>query len=72
MIHATCHTADNVSCIEFDATPGGPNLGTFACVVDGPDAVAWLETKKLPRTKRPSMISNILALPGEIGPLFQP
>lgn len=21
MIHATCHTADNVSCIEFDATP---------------------------------------------------
>src|SRR6478752_5110123 len=21
MIHATCHTADNVRCIEFDATP---------------------------------------------------
>jgi hypothetical protein len=21
MIHATCHTADNVHCIEFDATP---------------------------------------------------
>jgi len=21
MIHATCHTADNVVCLEFDATP---------------------------------------------------
>jgi hypothetical protein len=21
MIHATCHTADNVRCLEFDATP---------------------------------------------------
>jgi len=21
MIHATCHTADNVRCVEFDATP---------------------------------------------------
>jgi hypothetical protein len=21
MIHATCHTADNIVCIEFDATP---------------------------------------------------
>jgi hypothetical protein len=31
MIHATCHTADNVVCLEFDATPwfseaGAPSI----------------------------------------------
>jgi hypothetical protein len=94
MIQATCHTADNVRCIEFDATPWfseadassiidlaqrgwastaiadslerrrgyehlhdlveyaakrlqsesleDPTWETFECVVDGPEAVAWL------------------------------
>lgn len=98
MIHATCHTAANVRCIEFDATPWfneadapsiidlaqrgwvstaiadflerrrgyerlhdlveyaakrlqpesleDPTWETFECVVDGPDAVAWLEKNR--------------------------
>jgi hypothetical protein len=98
MIHATCHTADNVRCIEFDATPWfneadapsiidlaqrgwvstaiadflerrrgyerlhdlveyaakrlqpesleDPTWETFECVVDRPDAVAWLEKSR--------------------------
>ena len=98
MIHATCHTADNVRCIEFDATPWfneadapsiidlaqqgwtstaiaeslehrrgyeglhdlveyaakrlqpdtieDPAWETFACVVDEPEAVAWLEKNR--------------------------
>ena len=98
MIHATCHTADNVHCIEFDATPWfsgadapsiidlarrgwastaiadslerrrgyerlhdlveyaakrlqpdsleDPAWETFECVVDAPEAVAWLEKNR--------------------------
>ena len=98
MIHATCHTADNVVCLEFDATPWfseadapsivdlaqrgwsstaiadslerrrgyerlhdlvayaaerlqpesleDPTWETFECVVDGPDALAWLEKNR--------------------------
>mgnify|MGYP001101956608 FL=1 len=98
MIHATCHTVDNVCCIEFDATPWfseadapsivdlarrgwastaiadslerrrgyeplhdlveyaakrlkpesleDPTWETFECVVDGPEAVAWLEKNR--------------------------
>jgi hypothetical protein len=97
MIHATCHTADNVHCIEFDATPWfsgadapsiidlaqrgwastaiadslegrgyerlhnlveyaakrlqsesleDPTWETFECLVDGPEAVAWLEKNR--------------------------
>jgi hypothetical protein len=98
MIHATCHTADNVVCLEFDATPWfseadalriidlarrdwtnaaiaeslerrrgyerlhdlveyaakrlqaesleDPTWETFECVVDGPEALAWLETNR--------------------------
>jgi hypothetical protein len=98
MIHATCHTADNAHCIEFDATPWfsgadapsiidlaqrgwagtaiadslerrqgyerlhnlveyaakrlqsesleDPTWETFECVVDGPEAVAWLENNR--------------------------
>jgi hypothetical protein len=98
MIHATCHTADNVRCLEFDATPWfseadvpsivdlaqrgwaspaiadslerrrgyeglhdlveyaakrlqpdsleDPAWETFECVVDAPEAVAWLEKNR--------------------------
>jgi len=98
MIHATCHTADNVRCIEFDATPWfseadapsiidlaqrgwastaiaeslerrrgyerlhelveyaverlqpesleDPTWETFECIVDEPDALAWLEKNR--------------------------
>lgn len=98
MIHATCHTADNVICLEFDATPWfseadalgiidlarrewtsvaiaeslehrrgyerlhslmeyaakrlqeesleDPTWETFECVVDGPEALAWLEKNR--------------------------
>ncbi|RZM99331.1 hypothetical protein CWO91_36070 [Bradyrhizobium genosp. SA-3] len=105
MIHATCHTADNVRCIEFDATPWfneadapsiidlaqrgwastaiadslegrrgyerlhdlveyaakrlqsesleDPTWETFECVVDGPEAVAWLEKN------RPDVVTRI-------------
>jgi hypothetical protein len=105
MIHAICHTADNVCCIEFDATPwfseaGDPSIidlaqrgwastaiadslerrrgyerlhdlveyaakrlqsesledptwETFECVVDGPEAVAWLEKN------RPDVVTRI-------------
>ena len=105
MIHATCHTADNVRCIEFDATPWfseadapsiidlarrgwtsptiaeslehrrgyeglhdlveyavkrlqsesleDPTWETFECVVDGPEAVAWLEKN------RPNVVARI-------------
>jgi hypothetical protein len=104
MIHATCHTADNVRCIEFDATPwfseaGVPSIidlaqrgwasraiadslegrrgyerlhdlveyaakrpqsesledptETFQCIVDGPEAVAWLEKN------RPEIVARI-------------
>ena len=105
MIHATCHTADNVHCIEFDATPWfseadassvidlaqrgwastaiadslerrrgyerlhdlveyaakrlqsesleDPTWETFECVVDGPEAVAWLEKN------RPDVVARI-------------
>lgn len=101
MIRATCHTADNVRCIEFDATPWfseanapsiqrgwastaiadslesrrgyerlhdlveyaakrlqpesleDPTWETFECVVDGPEAVAWLEKN------RPDVVARI-------------
>ena len=100
MIHATCHTADNVHCIEFDATPWfsgadapsqrgwastaiadslerrqgyerlhnlveyaakrlqsesleDPTWETFECVVDGSEAVAWLEKN------RPDIVARI-------------
>jgi hypothetical protein len=105
MIHATCHTADNVVCLEFDATPwfseadalriidlakhewssaavaeslerrqGYERLhdlieyaaerlqpesledlswNTFECIVDGPDAMAWLEKN------RPDVLARI-------------
>ncbi len=98
MIHATCHTADNAVCLEFDATPwfseadalgiidlarrewtsaaiaeslerrrgyeglhslmeyaakrlqeeslDDPTWETFECVVDGPEALAWLEKNR--------------------------
>jgi hypothetical protein len=98
MIHATCHTADNVVCLEFDATPwfseaGAPSIidlaqhgwsgaaiaeslerrrgyerlhdlieyaakrlqpesledltwNTFECIVNGPEAMAWLEKNR--------------------------
>ena len=98
MIHATCHTADNVLCLEFDATPWfneaaapsiidlarkgwtsvaiaeslerrpgyarlhdlveyaaqrlqaesleDPTWNTFECIVDGSEAVAWLEKNR--------------------------
>jgi prophage antirepressor-like protein len=105
MIRATCHTADNVHCIEFDATPWfsgadapsiidlaqrgwastaiadslerrrgyerlhdlveyaakrlqsesleDPTWETFECVVDGPEAMAWLEKN------RPDVVARI-------------
>jgi hypothetical protein len=105
MIHATCHTADNVVCLEFDATPwfseaGAPSIidlaqhgwtgtaiaeslerrqgyerlhdlieyaakrlqpesledltwNTFECIVDGPEAMAWLEKN------RPDVVARI-------------
>ena len=105
MIHATYHTADNVRCIEFDATPWfsaadapsiihlaqrgwastaiadslehrrgyerlhelveyaakrlqsesleDPTWETFACVVDGREAVAWL------KKNRPEIMTGI-------------
>ena len=99
MIHATCHTADNAVCLEFDATPWfseadapsivdlaqrgwsstaiadslerrrgyerlhdlveyaakrmDPTWETFECVVDGPEAVAWLEKN------RPNVVARI-------------
>lgn len=111
MIHATCHTADNIVCFEFDATPwfseaeppsiiGLAQRGwssatiaeslehrrgyerlhdliqyaaqrlqpesledlawdTFECVVDGPEAMAWLEKN------RPDVVARI---PGERRP----
>ena len=98
MIRAACHTADNVRCLEFDATPWfseadvpsivdlaqrgwastaiadalerrrgyeglhdlvehaakrlqsdsleDPALETFECVVDAPEAVAWLDKNR--------------------------
>jgi hypothetical protein len=98
MIHATCHTADNIVCLEFDATPwfseaDAPSIidlarhewtsaaiaeslerrrgyerlhdlieyaakrlqaesledlswNTFECIVDGPEAIAWLEKNR--------------------------
>jgi hypothetical protein len=98
MIHATCHTADNVLCFEFDASPWfsdadatsiidlaqrgwastaiaeslegrrgyerlhelvayaaerlqpesleDPTWETFECIVDGPEALAWLEKNR--------------------------
>ena len=105
MIHATCHTADNVVCLEFDATPWfseadrssivdlaqrgwsstaiaeslerrrgyerlhelveyaaerlqpesleDPGWETFECIVDGPEALAWLEKN------RPDVVAGI-------------
>jgi hypothetical protein len=105
MIHATCHTADNVVCLEFDATPwfneaDAPSIvnlakhewssaavadslerrqgyerlhdlieyaakrlqpdsledlswNTFECIVDGPEAMAWLENT------RPDVVARI-------------
>jgi hypothetical protein len=105
MIHATCHTADNVVCLEFDATPWfseadapsiidlarrewtsaaiaeslerrrgyerlhdlfeyaakrlqeesleDPTWETFECIVDGPEALAWLEKN------RPDVVARI-------------
>ena len=105
MIHATCHTADNVLCLEFDATPWfsesdalsivdlarrgwastaiaeslerrrgyeclhdlveyaatrlqpesleDPTWQTFECIVDGPEAVAWL------KKNRPDVVAKI-------------
>jgi len=105
MIRATCHTADNAYCVEFDATPwfseaGAPSIvdlaqrgwssaaiaeslegrpgyerlhdliqyaakrlqpesvedltwNTFECIVDRPEAVAWLETN------RPDVVAGI-------------
>lgn len=105
MIHAICHTADNVLCFEFDATPWfsaadapsiidlaqrrwagtaiaeslerrqgyerlhdlleyaakrlqldsleDPTWETFECVVDGPEAVAWL------KKNRPDVVARI-------------
>jgi hypothetical protein len=105
MIHATCHTADNVVCLEFDATPWfseadapsiidlarrewtspaiaeslerrqgyerlhnlmeyaakrlqgesleDPTWETFECIVDGPEALAWLEKN------RPEVVARI-------------
>ena len=105
MIHATCHTADNVLCLEFDATPWfseaaalsiidlarkgwtsvaiaeslerrpgyarlhelveyaakrlqaesleDPSWNTFECIVDGSEAVAWLEKN------RPDVVAGI-------------
>ena len=105
MIHATCHTADNVVCLEFDATPWfseagapiiidlaqhewtgaaiaeslerrrgyerlhdlveyaarrlqsesleDPTWETFECVVDGPEAMAWLAKN------RPDVVARI-------------
>ena len=105
MIHATCHTADNILCIEFDATPWfseadapsiidlarkgwtgaaiaeslerrpgyarlhdlveyaakrlqaesleDPTWNTFECIVDGSEAVAWLEKN------RPDVVAGI-------------
>jgi hypothetical protein len=98
MIRATCHTADNVLCLEFDATPWfseadapsiidlaqkgwtsaaiaeslerrpgyarlhdlveyaakrlqaesleDPTWNTFECIVDGSEAMAWLEKNR--------------------------
>ena len=109
MIHATCHTADNAVCLEFDATPWfseadapsivdlaqrgwsstaiadflerrrgyerlhdlveyaaerlqpesleDPTWETFECIVDGPDALAWLEKN------RPDVVAKIATLP---------
>ena len=105
MISATCHTADNVRCLEFDATPwfseadassivdlaergwASPAIAdslehrrgyerlhdlveyaakrlqpesledltwnTFECIVDGPEAMAWLEKN------RPDVVTRI-------------
>ncbi|MEH2528438.1 hypothetical protein V1288_006347 [Bradyrhizobium sp. AZCC 2176] len=105
MIRATCHTADNVLCLEFDATPWfseanapsiidlaqkgwtsaaiaealerrpgyahlhdlveyaakrlqaesleDPTWSTFECIVDGSEAVAWLEKN------RPDVVAGI-------------
>jgi hypothetical protein len=101
MIHATCHTADNVLCFEFDASPWfseagaasiidlaqrgwastaiaeslerrrgyerveyaaerlqpesleDPTWETFECIVDGPEALAWLEQN------RPDVVARI-------------
>src|SRR6266699_2364746 len=80
MIHATCHTADNVLCFEFDASPWfseagaasiidlaqrgwastaiaesleDPTWETFECIVDGPEALAWLEKN------RPDVVARI-------------
>ncbi|RTE89982.1 MULTISPECIES: hypothetical protein [Bradyrhizobium] len=111
MIHATCHTADNVLCLEFDATPWfsaadapsivelarqgwssaaiaeslegrpgyarlhdlveyaaqrlqsesleDPTWETFECVVDGSEAMAWLEKN------RPDVAASISRAPGD-------
>jgi hypothetical protein len=105
MIHGTCHTAGNVVCLEFDATPwfseaDAPSIvdlaqrgwsstaiaeslerrrgyerlhdlveyaaqrlqpesledrtwETFECIVDGPDALTWLEKD------RPDVVARI-------------
>ncbi len=105
MIRATCHTADNVVCLEFDATPWfgeadapsiidlaqrewastaiadslerrpgyerlhdlveyaakrlqpesleDPSWNTFECIVDGQEAMAWLENN------RPEVVTRI-------------
>jgi hypothetical protein len=110
MIHATCHTADNVLCLQFDATPWfseadapsivdlarrgwastaiaeslerrqgyervhdlleyaaqrlqpesleDPTWETFECIVDGSEAVAWLEKN------RPNIAARIPREPG--------
>ena len=108
MIHATCHTADSIFCLEFDATPWfseadapriielaqsgwssatiaeslerrpgyerlhdlieyaakrlqpesleDPTWNTYECVVDGPEAMAWLAKN------RPDVVAKILTL----------
>jgi hypothetical protein len=105
MIRATCHTADNIFCLEFDATPwfseaDAPSIielaqsgwssaaiaeslerrrgyerlhdlieyaakrlqsesledltwNTYECIVDGPEAMAWLEKN------RPDVVARI-------------
>jgi hypothetical protein len=111
MIRATCHTADNILCVEFDATPwfseaGAPSIvdlaqrgwastaiaesvehrrgyervhdlveyaakrlqlesledptwETFECIVDGSEAVAWLEKN------RPDVVAGIPQVTGD-------
>jgi hypothetical protein len=111
MIRATCHTADNILCIEFDATPWfseadapsivdlaqrgwastaivesvehrpgyervhdlveyaakrlqlesleDPTWETFECIVDGSEAVAWLEKN------RPDVVAGIPRVTGD-------